>query len=174
MISRALLVWLLCLAAVPGARADDISRVGDVLHIALPAAGFAVTLDHRDGTGARELAETTIVTLGITHGLKHLVDEKRPDGGSQSFPSGHASSTASAAEFLWERYGWKYGGPAYAIAAFVAYSRVESKKHYTHDVLAGAAIGIGSSAIFTSPYRSVQVGVTYDADFRGVCASAGF
>ena len=174
MISRALSVWLLCLAAVPGARADDISRVGDVLHIALPAAGFAATLDHRDGTGTREFAEAAILTLVVTHGLKHLVDEKRPDGGSQSFPSGHASITAASAEFLRERYGWKYGGPAYALAAFVSYSRVEVKKHYTHDVLAGAAIGIGSSALFTKPYRGVQVGVTYGEAFRGVCASRMF
>ncbi|MFN8178015.1 MAG: phosphatase PAP2 family protein [bacterium] len=178
MISRAPLAWLLGLAAigaVPVARAGDtVRRTGDVLHYALPAAALAVAWDHRDGTGAKEFAEAAVVTVGVTHALKHLVDETRPDGGTQSFPSGHASFTAVAAEFLRERYGWKYGGPAYAVAAFVAYSRVESKKHYTHDVLAGDAIGIGAAAVFTRPYRSAQVGVAYGAEFRGVCASWTF
>ncbi len=32
--------------------------------------------------------------------------------------------------------------PAYAAASFVAYSRVESREHYPHDVVAGAGIGI--------------------------------
>ena len=52
-----------------------------------------------------------------------------------------------------ERYGLEYGIPAYALASFVAYSRVESGEHYAHDVIAGAAIGIASSYIFTKPYR---------------------
>jgi membrane-associated phospholipid phosphatase len=52
-----------------------------------------------------------------------------------------------------KRYGWEYGAPAYATASFVAYSRVESRKHYPHDMLAGAGIGILSSYIFTKPYK---------------------
>lgn len=49
----------------------------------------------------------------------------------------------AGAAFLQMRYGWALGGPAYAVASFVACSRVESKRHYTSDVVAGAAIGIG-------------------------------
>jgi membrane-associated phospholipid phosphatase len=45
-------------------------------------------------------------------------------------------------------------------ATFVAYSRVESRQHYTHDVVAGAAIGIGSSLAFTRPYRGWHASVT--------------
>ena len=48
-----------------------------------------------------------------------------------------------------ERYGWGYGVPAYALASFVGYSRVESRQHYAPDVIAGAAIGILSSCLFT-------------------------
>jgi membrane-associated phospholipid phosphatase len=62
-----------------------------------------------------------------------------------------------------KRYGWEYGIPAYVAATFVAYSRVESKQHYTHDVIAGAAIGIGSSYLFTRPYKGwhLQPGVSH-------------
>ena len=47
--------------------------------------------------------------------------------------------------------------PAYAGAAFVAYSRVYADKHYVEDVLAGAAIGIIASEIFTTPRDNVSI-----------------
>jgi membrane-associated phospholipid phosphatase len=97
------------------------------------------------------------MTLGVTYGLKYTVDEKRPNGGSHSFPSAHTSISFSAAEFMRKRYGWEYGIPAYAAASFVAYSRVESREHWPHDVIAGASIGIVSSFIFTKPYKGVEV-----------------
>ena len=56
-----------------------------------------------------------------------------------------------------KRYGWEYGVPAYALASFVAYSRVEAREHYPHDVIAGAAIGVLSSFIFTRPYHGWSV-----------------
>jgi membrane-associated phospholipid phosphatase len=48
----------------------------------------------------------------------------------------------------------------YMLAAFVGYSRVESKNHYIHDVAAGAAIGFGSSFLFTKPYPGMKVSVS--------------
>ena len=60
------------------------------------------------------------------------------------------------------RYGLKWGVPFYALAAFVGYSRVESRNHYTHDVVAGAAIGIASSFIFTRPRQHWTAAVTGD------------
>jgi len=56
-----------------------------------------------------------------------------------------------------KRYGWEYGIPAYALASFVAYSRVEARDHYPHDVIAGASIGIVCSYIFTRPYKGWNV-----------------
>lgn len=91
--------------------------------------------------------------------------ERRPNGGNQSFPSGHTSISFSAAEFMRERYGWEYGLPAYAVASFVGYSRVESNQHYPRDVVAGAAIGILSSYIFTKPYHGYTVSL--EGDTRG-------
>ena len=67
-----------------------------------------------------------------------------------------------------KRYGWEYGIPAYAGASFVAYSRVESGEHYPHDVIAGAAIGIVSSYIFTRPYKGWQVQAEGDAHYFGI------
>jgi membrane-associated phospholipid phosphatase len=47
--------------------------------------------------------------------------------------------------------------PAYAVATFVAYSRVESKRHWTSDVIAGGAIGIASNLVFTHARAKVAV-----------------
>jgi len=133
--------------------ADGIQTAGDVLQFVLPATAGGLTLGYRDGQGALQLGESLGVTLGVTYALKYSIDERRPNGGSQSFPSGHTSISFSAAEFMRKRYDWEYGVPAYAAASFVAYSRVESREHHPRDVVAGAGIGILSSYIFTKPYK---------------------
>ena len=143
---------------------DAIRSAGDILQYALPGAAAGLTLGNWDGTGALEFGESAVLTLGATYALKYSVDERRPNGGRQSFPSGHTSISFAAAEFMRKRYGLEYGIPAYGLASFVAYSRVESNEHYAHDVIAGAGIGILSSYIFTKPYKGWQVEI--DADTR--------
>ena len=162
-------VLVLMAAASREAQASDgVRAAGDILQFALPVTAAALTLGYRDGAGALELGESEAVTLGATYGLKYAVNERRPNGGRQSFPSGHTSISFSAAEFMRKRYGLEYGIPAYALASFVAYSRVESKEHYAHDVIAGAAIGIVSSYIFTKPYRGWQIRIDADTRHGGV------
>jgi membrane-associated phospholipid phosphatase len=104
----------------------------------------------------------------VTYGLQHTIDAKRPNGKPHSFPSGHTSISFASAEFVRKRYGWEYGLPAYALASFVAYSRVEAKEHYTHDVIAGAAIGIGSSYLFTRPYEGWHIQAEADHKYYGI------
>lgn len=58
--------------------------------------------------------------------------------------------------------------PAYAAASFVAYSRVESREHYAHDVVAGAAIGILSSFILTKPYKGWNVKLEAGEKYYGL------
>src|SRR5438045_4858476 len=154
--------------------ADGIQTAGDVLQFVLPATAGGLTLGYRDGQGALQLGESLGVTLGVTYALKYSIDERRPNGGSQSFPSGHSSISFSAAEFMRKRYGWEYGVPAYAAASFVAYSRVESREHYPRDVVAGAGIGILSSYIFTKPYKGWNVSVEGDTKSVGIRLSRSF
>ncbi len=91
----------------------------------------------------RDLVRAQIVTATITFALKEAVGRERPDGSSQtSFPSGHTSSTFATATVLQRRYGWKVGIPAYAVAGYVAGSRMNEGRHYLSDVIFGAAIGI--------------------------------
>ncbi len=162
-----LLVMLITVLPIAAARAggDLIQTAGDILQYAMPAAAYGSTIyrfDHPealqwDETGTIEYTESLGTTLAATEILKYSVNERRPNGGNYSFPSGHTSAAMSAAEFLRRRYGWEYGLPAYALAGFVGYSRVESLEHYPHDVLAGAAIGFLSSYVFTRPYHGFHV-----------------
>lgn len=131
--------------------------LGDVGQIVLPATGLAVAAFHRDGKGVVQLAEAFGTTMAVVYILKPVVDRTRPNGGSQSFPSGHAASAFAGAAFLQIRYGWGWGVPAYAAAVFVAYSRVESKEHWTSDVIAGGALGIAGNLVFTRRYRKLSV-----------------
>ena len=148
-----------------------LETAGDVLQYVLPAVTAGLVAEHHDTRGAIQFGESFALTLGTTYALKISIDETRPNGGRYSFPSGHTSSTFSCAEFLRRRYGWSYGVPAYLAAAFVGYSRVESRNHYTRDVVAGAAIGILSSYIFTTRYLGWQVGLSADHDSLGVTLS---
>jgi membrane-associated phospholipid phosphatase len=164
-----LLVSILALSAVNRAHADTVSTVGDAAVIALAAAAGGKTLWHKDWEGAVQLAESAALDLAVTYGLKYAVRERRPnDEDNHSFPSAHASVSFAAAEYLRKRYGWEYGLPAYAVASFVGYSRVESKAHFTHDVLAGAAIGMASSYLFTTPYKDLNLAADISPGYLGV------
>src|SRR5205809_179455 len=164
-------VFFLCLTAGVAWAGDSIAEAGDVLQFVLPATAAGLTLGYRDGHGTLQFGESAALTLGVTYGLKYSVHETRPNGGSQSFPSGHSSISFSAAEFLRKRYGWEYGIPAYAAASFVAYSRVESGAHHPHDVVAGAAIGIMSTYLFTRPYKGWHVELEADGKAYGISFS---
>ena len=164
-----LFVMLYCLAAgVDVQAAGSIETVGDVLMIALPTTAAGLTLGFRDGQGALELGKSAALAIGVTYVLKYTIDEKRPNGEDQSFPSAHASISFSSAEFMRKRYGWNYGIPAYVAATFVAYSRVESDQHYTRDVIVGAAIGIASGYLFTEPYKGWHIQPDVDHVYYGV------
>ena len=167
-----LFVMLYCTAVgVDVQAAGSIETAGDILVIALPAAAAGMTLGFRDGQGVLELGKSAALTLGVTYGLKFTIDEKRPNGDNQSFPSAHASISFASAEFLCKRYGWEYGIPAYVAATFVAFSRVESKQHYTHDVIIGVAIGIGSSYLFTKPYKDWHIQPDVGHAYYGIILS---
>jgi membrane-associated phospholipid phosphatase len=74
--------------------------------------------------------------------FKESTRRSRPEGTGFSFPSGHTTVTFASATVLQRHFGWKVGLPAYAVASYVAASRVEMQRHYLSDVAFGAALGI--------------------------------
>lgn len=135
----------------PQAAADDIETAGSALRLALPAAALALTYSEDDAPGRRPLFYSLGTTALATYALKYTIDDRGPDGDDHAFPSGHASIAFSAAEFMRRRYGWRYGAPAYATAAFVGWSRLEADEHDAGQVLAGAILGITASYLLTDP-----------------------
>lgn len=126
---------------------------GDVGAILLPVAGLTAILINKDWQGLKQGVFAGATTLGVTYALKYIVKKDRPDHSDRhSFPSMHTSVSFTAASFIQHRYGWKWGIPAYVVSSYVGWSRVYGKKHDWWDVAAGAAIGIGSSYIFTRPF----------------------
>ncbi len=96
-----------------------------------------------------DLVRAQIINTVLTQGTKIAVGRRRPDGARFSFPSGHASSSFATATVLQRRLGWKVGAPAYAMATYVAASRLQENKHYLSDVIFGAAVGIVSGRAVT-------------------------
>jgi hypothetical protein len=136
---------------------DSITKAGDILRFALPAAAGGISLTKGDYVGIEELGFSWTATVGTTYLLSHVIHERRPDGSDyHSFPSNSAASAYAGADYLWGRYGWKYGVPAYAVAMFVGYSRVQAKQHHWYDVMASSAIAAGINWGFTTRYHPRQ------------------
>ena len=147
------LVLLFVLAVPARAQRKAVETSGDILVFATPAAGLITTLVLKDYQGLKQAAFSGATALATTYALKYIVGKKRPDGSDNlSFPSAHTMVSFTGAAFIQRRYGWKFGAPAYALSAYVAWSRVYARKHDVWDVLAGAAIGVGSAYIFTRPF----------------------
>ena len=98
-----------------------------------------------------DLIQAQLMAQGMTMALKQSTKRSRPDGSGFSFPSGHTTMAFASATVIERHFGWKAGIPAYAVATYVAASRVQMKRHYLSDVAFGAALGIAAG-------RTVSVG----------------
>jgi membrane-associated phospholipid phosphatase len=155
LLSRALLAVLIAagVAEPASAKSSSIETSGTAVAIALPLTAAGISLWKEDGHGLAQLGAVTILTVGTAFLLKQVVHEERPDhSDNQSFPSDTAALAFAPAQFLWTRYGWQYGVPAYLAAGFVGYSRVESDQHHWWDVAASAGISWGYNRLITSHY----------------------
>ena len=171
--------WTLALATAvavgvaPSASADSdfIETSGRVLMIALPVAGGAYALYRDDRRGVLQIGASVASAYAVSMLLKQVVREERPDhSGWDSFPSDSTAIAFAAASSIQVRYGWDYGLPSYAIAAFVGYSRVEADKHHWGDVAAGAFIGWAAGQLLTDPYEEMPAMQVY-ADTKGAAVN---
>lgn len=89
-----------------------------------------------------DLVRAQIVAQALTQTIKLTTRRTRPDGTSQSFPSGHVSTSFATATVLQRHFGWKAGVPAYALATYVAANRIQTRRHYLSDVIFGATVGL--------------------------------
>ena len=145
--------------------------IGDApIHAAAGLAVFVagrVSHNTRLGELGTELLRAQLVSGLITDGLKLATNRTRPDGQGYSFPSGHTSSAFATAAVLQGHLGWKVGIPAYAIASYVASSRMANYRHYVSDVVFGVGIGVAAGRATTFHHRGAQItlipGVSQDS-----------
>jgi membrane-associated phospholipid phosphatase len=161
MLNRIGIVVCALLAFMPAAanaKTDKIEQIGTALAIAEPVFAGGVSLAKNDWTGLLELTVTTGLTVGTAYGMKYVVHEERPDhSDDKSFPSDTAALAFAPANYLWDRYGWRWGLPAYVVAGFVGYSRVEADKHHWWDVAASAGIAFAYSRFVVTPFRRYNI-----------------
>ena len=126
---------------------------GTMVAIALPVVAGGISIYKDDWNGAAQLGLNTVLTVGTAFALKQVIRERRPDGSDwKSFPSDTTALAASGSSYLWKRYGWEYGLPAFAASQFVSFTRVDAKKHHWYDTLASSVIAIGYSQLVVSRY----------------------
>jgi undecaprenyl-diphosphatase len=101
---------------------------------------------------------SVVTNVIVTQGLKKMIGRQRPYNEypalinyyhfekDSAFPSGHTSNAFAVATTLsLTCKKWYVTIPAYSWAAGAGYSRLYLGQHYPTDVLAGAAVGIGSA-----------------------------
>lgn len=150
---------------------EKIEEYGDIIQVLIPSIAYGSTFYLDDSEGRKQFYKSFSTTFLMTHGLKNLINKKRPNGSDKSFPSGHTSAAFQGASFIHKRYGLNYAVPAYIGASFVGYSRVESNKHYWEDVIAGAALGMASSFYFTKSYKGFNISPFSGNGVHGISVS---
>ncbi len=145
---------------------------GDIVTGLLPLTSYAIAYFKDDDEGRKQFLRSTGVSLLLNSSLRLAFNQtswgERPNGSPYGFPSGHAAFVTSSAAFLQDRYGWKYGLPAYALAGYVAYVRVDTDHHRWRDVIAGAALSYGVSKLFVTPESATHIAPVIGPDFLGM------
>ena len=164
-----IVIFAVCYPQQSFSQRGAIETSGDVILLALPATALTGSLLIKDYEGTGQFAKGFFLNQVFTFSLKGIIGKERPNGdGFDSFPSGHTSTTFQGAAFIQRRYGWKYGLPAYLLAGWTGYSRIEADRHDIADVLAGAALGVACSYLFTKPYEKQNYQVTLTGDLDSI------
>lgn len=156
-----------------------VDRSTDVLCVVPTLSGVCRAISNDDMKGAVQLGLSSATTLVVNYALEAAVKKDRPDGsGSHAFPSTHTALAFDGSTFLMKRYGWKWGIPAYAVSAYVAWGRTYADKHDWWDVIGGAAIGAGAALIYATPFgKNTELSISpalLDGNGKGLCASLRF
>lgn len=103
-----------------------------------------------------DLLRAQIITELLVEPIKFAAGRERPDASNhQSFPSGHSAVTFAAATVIERHLGWRKAALGYAIASYVAASRLHDNRHYLSDVIFGAAVGTIAGRTVTEHGREV-------------------
>ena len=182
--TRCLLVWMIVAAlglytASPAAAKGANLMATDILDGVVTLTGLGVAYLKDDTEGQKQWLRNISVNQGLTWSLWPIFNQtslgERPNGDPRnSFPSGHVSLAMSGATFLDRRYGWKWGVPAYAASAYIAYVRVDEDKHHWRDVIASGVLSYGVAMLFVTPDDATYLAPIVGPDFIGLRLGRSF
>ncbi len=135
------------------------------------AAGGYLADDDRMVDTAAIMGESVVFSTGLVYLTKMVFGRKRPynDRGARSFewfvsprneaslsfPSGHtATAFALAGAGAGRHPHWYVEFPAYALATAAALQRVDTRAHWTSDVIAGGLIGYAVAEFLVDRYEN--------------------
>ena len=157
---------------------DGMSFIGQrvVLYPALAAAFFGGHALDKPGLArtAAQLTQALVLTDLVVTPIKLGIRRMRPDAYDElSFPSGHTAGAFAMATVLSHNYGKKAAIPAYAFATLMGISRIDQRRHFLSDVIAGAAIGIVAANVVNDRFSNERLRVHMVAA-RGGGTGIGF
>jgi hypothetical protein len=161
-ICAALMTSAPCYAGTQGPD-QGLQNIGLGVAIALPAFAGGYSLWNEDWNGAGQLVLVGGATVGTTDLIsQELVKEDKPycqgEKGcpDRAFPANEAGLAFAPAQYMWDRYGWQYGLPAYVAATFVGSTEVISSQHRWWDVASSGGIAWVYSHFITQHYYQPQ------------------
>jgi hypothetical protein len=169
------LAALLAYPTLAAASGDDYTTdelAADLITGTLPVVSFAIAHYKDDGDGEGQFFRSNAASLVLNTTLRVAFNEtswgERPNGNRYAFPSGHVGFVTTQAAFLQQRFGWKYGLPAYALAGYVAWVRVDTDHHRWRDVIAAAALSEVVARLWVTPHDAVHVAPLVGPEWLGV------
>ena len=144
----------------------------DVVMAAVPLTALAIAFFKGDTEGEKQWLRNVLANQALTSVARLAFNDHnigiRPNGHEYGFPSGHVAFAGSGAAFLSERYGWRYGVPAWLATAYVANNRVNSNHHHWRDVIASGAIAYGIGKLFVTPENATHLAPVIGPQFVGL------
>lgn len=155
-------------ASAAATSSTSFRTAGNIVTIALPVTAIGITLLHDDWRGLGEFAVSTTLTVGSAYVIRQIVRQRRPDHSDfHSLTPPDVALVDSSADYLWSRYGWRYGIPAYLASAVVGYALTDQKKNHWYDTLASGALAFGFNYAIVDRYRPGRYHVTAEAQPGG-------
>lgn len=128
------------------------------------------------------ISASAIASGLVANSLKYVVGRARPNTkngaydfepftGNDSFCSGHATEAFTLASVISDHYESTWVAfTSYSLAGMVGYARLNNNRHWSSDVLAGAAVGtfVGKAVVrFNREHRKVSLQPIVGPDIHG-------
>jgi len=130
-------------------------------HFGVTGLWYALSAQSGDKFNA-DSAWTMMTALSVTGlttvVLKAIRDNDTPNGKKWAWPSGHTSSSFTAASVLDEFYGPKVGVPAYILASLVAWRMMDAGDHWGSDVVFGVTLGWVVGHTIAGKHKQLEIG----------------